>query len=191
MRVNHAKAYLAAEDSPSSARSRLPAAHEVQGWAQRVEAPPSEGASCTDGQAHVRQEGELECVVGWATRWVALPICSSVVERRLRLRHSDDFARLRQAGRAYRHPMLVLNSAANTLSHNRYGFITAKSLGNAVTRNRARRLLREAVRILHPRLRVGYDLVLVARSEIVGQPFVVVQRIVEELCRRAGLVVDG
>jgi ribonuclease P protein component len=142
-------------------------------------------------KAHVRQEGELECVVGWATRWVALPICSSVVERRLRLRHSDDFARLRQAGRAYRHPMLVLNSDANTLSHNRYGFITAKSLGNAVTRNRARRLLREVVRILHPRLRVGYDLVLVARSEIVGQPFVVVQRIVEELCRRAGLVVDG
>jgi ribonuclease P protein component len=57
-----------------------------------------------------------------------------------------------------------------------------------VTRNRARRLVREAARLLHPRLSAGYDLVFVVRRAFVGQPFLSVQRIVEELCNQAGLV---
>jgi ribonuclease P protein component len=111
------------------------------------------------------------------------------MQRRFRLRASQDFARLRQEGRTYPSRYLLISVAPNGLTHNRYGLITSKKLGNAVTRNRVRRLLREAIRLLHPHLAVGYDLVLVARQSLVGQPFGVVQRIVQELCRQAGLVV--
>ena len=76
----------------------------------------------------------------------------------------------------------------NELPHNRYGFITSKSLGMAVRRNRIRRLIREAIRLQHPRLQQGYDCIFIARPAILGQPFSEVQRIVYELCRRAGLV---
>jgi ribonuclease P protein component len=109
------------------------------------------------------------------------------MQRRLRLRHERDFARLRREGRAYQNRSLLISVMPNGLSHNRYGFITSKQLGNAITRNRVRRLMREAVRLLDPQLRVGYDLVFVARRTLVGQPFDGVQRIVDELCNQAGL----
>lgn len=110
------------------------------------------------------------------------------MQRYLRLRHSDDFARLRREGQAVHHRALLLSFMPNGLSHNRYGFITSKQLGKAVVRNRVRRLLREAVRFLHPGLAVGFDVVFIARAALVGQPFHAVQRIVETLGSQAGLV---
>ena len=113
------------------------------------------------------------------------------MQRDFRLRRSEDFGRLRREGRSYRHSFMTLSVASNGLAHNRYGFITGKYLGNAVTRNRVRRLLRETVRLLHPRLHTGFDLVLIARQPIVGQPFAAVQRIVHELTQQAGMLVEG
>lgn len=113
------------------------------------------------------------------------------MQRRLRLRRTSDFARLRQQGRTQRHPLLILGYAENNLEHNRYGFITGRRIGKAVTRNRARRLMREAVRRYHPALRPGYDLVFIARQAIVGQPFDLVDGAVNNVLARAGLFVDA
>ena len=110
------------------------------------------------------------------------------MQRHLRLRRSDDFARIRQAGRRYQHRLLLLNVAVNGLESNRYGFITSKQLGNAVIRNRARRILRAAVRSLHAQLKPGYDIVIVARPAMVGQPFAAIRRIIEELMIQSGLM---
>jgi ribonuclease P protein component len=110
------------------------------------------------------------------------------MQRQFRLREGRDFARMRREGRAYQSQYLRISVLRNGLPHNRYGFITSKQLGNAVTRNRVRRLLRESVRLLHPRLHVGYDVVLVARQPVSQEPFGTFQRIVEELCHQAGLV---
>ena len=48
----------------------------------------------------------------------------------------------------------------NGLSVNRIVFTFARKYGNAVMRNRSRRLSREAFRLISFRLRPGYDLVL-------------------------------
>lgn len=55
----------------------------------------------------------------------------------------------------------------------RMGFTASKKTGNSVTRNRARRRLREAARAILPELgRPGWDYVLVARPEgTVTRPF--------------------
>jgi ribonuclease P protein component len=50
----------------------------------------------------------------------------------------------------------------------RVGFVSSRNVGGAVARNRARRLLKEAWRGLAPRVRSNYDVVAVARSEILG-----------------------
>jgi ribonuclease P protein component len=50
----------------------------------------------------------------------------------------------------------------NGLSRNRIAFAFARKFGNAVQRNRARRVGREAYRFLKNRLKSGYDLVLLA-----------------------------
>lgn len=54
----------------------------------------------------------------------------------------------------------------------RFGFTATKSLGGAVVRNRARRRLKEAVRLTAPaHAREGYDYVLIARGGTVQRPF--------------------
>ena len=54
----------------------------------------------------------------------------------------------------------------------RIGFTASKKIGNAVTRNRAKRRLRAAASELLPLLgRAGHDYVLVARGSCVARPF--------------------
>ena len=110
------------------------------------------------------------------------------MQKQLRLRHTADFVRLRREGRRYRHSWLRLSIGPNQLSHNRYGFITGRRIGNAVVRNRVKRILREATRLLHPRLRQGFDTAVVSHPVMIGQPFAAIFRILEELYDQSGLL---
>lgn len=112
------------------------------------------------------------------------------MKRWLRLRRPQDFARARAEGRVFRHPLLIVNTVPNGLEHNRYGFVTARRLGNAVTRNRARRQMGEAVRRFHPALNPGNDIIFIARAPIVSQSYAAISDALETTLRRAGLVMD-
>jgi len=66
----------------------------------------------------------------------------------------------------------------------RFGFTITKRLGGAVRRNRIRRRLKEALRLLKPLpARRGYDYVIVARPEALGMSFRCLQ---SELMRALG-----
>ncbi len=52
----------------------------------------------------------------------------------------------------------------NRTNNIRFGMTTSKKIGNAVKRNRSRRIMREAFLSLLPHLKRGYDIVLVARG---------------------------
>ena len=61
---------------------------------------------------------------------------------------------------------VVIQAAPNDKPHWRVGFTATKKIGNAVTRNRARRRLRAAVReCLQPIAHSGTDYVLIARHD--------------------------
>lgn len=106
----------------------------------------------------------------------------------LRLRRPIDYARVRRNGCWQRHPEMAIGVRANERMHNRYGIVTGKRIGVAVVRNRCKRRLAAALRIMHPALRQGYDVVVIARRSLVEQPFGELQRIIRELFARARLI---
>jgi len=109
----------------------------------------------------------------------------------LRLRRSSDFEAIRQSGQVCKHFVLVLNYAENNLLHNRYGIVVSKRVGSAVVRNLIKRRLREALYQIHPRLKQGYDVIVIARPVIVEQPFEKLLRILVRLFNKAKLIEDN
>jgi ribonuclease P protein component len=107
----------------------------------------------------------------------------------MRLRRPEDFRRVRSEGRSWAHPLFILWRLPNAGSHTRVGIAASRRIGNAVARNRARRLLREAMRCLYHRVAVGWDIVLVARSALLETQEPQVEAALGTVLERAGLVV--
>jgi ribonuclease P protein component len=80
--------------------------------------------------------------------------------RQERLKRREDISRVFKKGRSVICPGAKLFYVDNGLPHNRIVFTFARKFGNAVERNRARRLGREAYRYVRGGLKTGYDLAL-------------------------------
>ena len=64
------------------------------------------------------------------------------------LRGSNDFQKVYRQGKRYDGSLMTAFVLPNNLAHNRFGITASrKALGNAVQRNRAKRLLRETFRL--------------------------------------------
>jgi len=108
--------------------------------------------------------------------------------RKQRLEQSRDFRRLRSQGQSIAQGCLLANwSIAAERPTSRLGVVTSKKIGNAVERNRARRLLREAFRLHQQAIAKPIDLVLVARPSIAGKSRSEVERDFLSALRKAGL----
>jgi ribonuclease P protein component len=111
------------------------------------------------------------------------------VKREQRLRSAADFSRVRErAPRAWAHPLLVLYAAPNDLPRTRVGITVSRRVGKAVVRNRVRRRIREAARLLLPNVASGFDLVFVARPASAGADWSGLRLAVEQTLGRASVV---
>ena len=111
------------------------------------------------------------------------------MQRKFRLSRSEDFKRVRLIGKSYAHPLVVLVAQANeTSTQIRVGVAAGKTTGTAVHRNRAKRLLREAMRPMLASLVSGWDLVLIARPALVTATLADTRAALTNLLRRAQIL---
>lgn len=105
-----------------------------------------------------------------------------------RLRAAQDVERVRREGKAFPHPLFVLLVARRSEAGQatRAAVVAGRKVGVAVQRNRAKRLIREALRQMA--VTPGHDLVVVART---GLPACTLSQVVDALgrgLRRAGVL---
>lgn len=85
------------------------------------------------------------------------------------LNRNADFQRLYRKGAFCGLGAALLYALPNRLPYNRLGITAGKKVGNAVLRNRAKRIIRAAYAAAEPELPIGMDLVIVARSGLPAQ----------------------
>jgi ribonuclease P protein component len=110
------------------------------------------------------------------------------VKRRFRLTRSIDFKRVRRSGKSYAHPLVVLYVLKSDQAGVRVGVSAGLAVGNAVKRNRAKRLLRAAMSELLRQTASGEDLLLIARSALPGSDLGQTRAVLTNLLKRAGLL---
>ena len=86
-----------------------------------------------------------------------------------KLNDNADFQRLYRRGAFCPLGAALLYVMPNQLPYNRLGITAGKKIGNAVKRNRAKRIIRAAYTAAELQMPIGIDIVVVARSQLPEQ----------------------
>lgn len=97
---------------------------------------------------------------------------------------------MRRNGKSYAHPFVVLIILPSNGELTRFGIAAGRSVGKAVKRNRAKRLMREALRPLIPRIAPGWDVLIIARQKMSDASLEQIQKALKELFHRANLYLE-
>lgn len=122
-------------------------------------------------------------------------LCSGLVhnggimlKKNLRIVRNSDFRTMFAKGTSFpgRHVVIYVLKGPQ-----KFGFIASKKVGGAVKRNRAKRLMREVIRLHLSRFRDDVQVICIARPSIVGSPLSEVERAMLSVIKRAKLLKDS
>ena len=129
------------------------------------------------------------------------------MQRKFRLTRSEDFKRVRRSGKSYAHPLVVLivqvhdkrsspvdkrstpQNGSTDQQRLKVGVAAGRTVGTAVYRNRAKRLLREAIRPLLTNITPGLDLILIARPGLTTATLEETRQALLNLLQRARILI--
>lgn len=111
---------------------------------------------------------------------------SNQFSKSARLLKSDEFDRVFRRRCTVSDDLLVLHAARGLPEETRLGLVVSRKCGNAVVRNRWKRILREAFRLVRGGLPVGIDLVIVPRRSSVPAKVPSLQQAQTSLLELAG-----
>jgi ribonuclease P protein component len=107
-----------------------------------------------------------------------------------RLKRRREFQRVASRGQRAARPGVVVQALAVPEAPLRVGFTATKKLGNAVVRNRTKRRLREAARLLLGAAPGGFELVLIGREATAARPFKTLLGDLRGALKQAGVALD-
>ena len=163
---NHVEAHIPTEQSAAGENTRLSRTHGDQKRSSGAEKTARKGAQASYAGALLNLGGCLS--------------------KLMRLRNSGEFRCVYSRGKRYDSHLMTAFVHPNGLSHHRLGITASrKATGNAVERNRSKRLLRESFRLSDAglnALHVKYDWVLNAKRSLlrvkVAAPLEELQKII-------------
>ena len=112
------------------------------------------------------------------------------MKRETTVKENYEFRRMYSKGKSGVSSCLVVYCRPNKFGHNRLGVTVSSKLGHAVVRNRMRRRFREIFRLAQPKMKQGYDMIIVGRSRAVRAEYRELEAAFEKVCRKLGLWVE-
>lgn len=88
------------------------------------------------------------------------------MEKKYRVRKNMEFKDIYKVGKNYWNRNLILYVKKNDLDVTRVGYTITKKIGNAVSRNKLRRKMKEIYRLNFHNVKEGYDLIFIAKKNI-------------------------
>lgn len=110
------------------------------------------------------------------------------MKRATTVKENYEFRRMYAKGKSGVSSCLVVYCRPNKRDHNRLGVTVSAKLGHAVVRNRIRRRLREIYRLSQPKMKQGFDIILVARSRAVMATYQDLERAYFRMCEKLDLL---
>lgn len=111
------------------------------------------------------------------------------MQKKLRLTHREDFNKVYRRGKSFANHQFVLYVSRNPQTEQfRLGISVSKKVGNAVIRNRMRRLIKEIVRLDAERLNPGLDLILIVRKPAIDMEYEELRSSILHVMKKAEIV---
>lgn len=104
------------------------------------------------------------------------------------LRNTRQFNFVYKRGKSIVNRYVVMYYVKNNLDTNKVGFSVSKKVGKAVVRNRVKRLVKESFRLNSENVKLGYDIVFVARVRLNNSNFNEVEKAVKQCLKNAKLL---
>ena len=101
------------------------------------------------------------------------------------LRNKIEFSKVYNQGRSYSNQSLIIHVMKSDDVEGKIGFAVGKKIGNAVVRNRIKRLLREVYRLNQHEIQCDVSMILIARKSLIDASFEDVTKNFKDICRRA------
>lgn len=104
------------------------------------------------------------------------------------LKKDSDFRKVYKHGKSFANKYLVIYILKNKSDYSRVGISVSKKVGKAITRNRVRRLIKEAYRLnIDEKIKPGYDIVFIARVSSKDVTFKDIDKSIKNLVKRTDI----
>lgn len=108
------------------------------------------------------------------------------MKKEYRLTRNTQYTQVHLQGKSWANDLLVMKAFPNGLQLSRFGISVSKRVGNAVVRNRVKRLIRECIRMVH--CKPGWDVIFISRSSASRASYCQIDSAVRLLLSRAKLM---
>lgn len=109
-----------------------------------------------------------------------------------KIHKNHDFRIVYNRGKTFLNNLFVMHIYKNKKNYNinRLGISVSKKVGKSVIRNKVRRRVYEIYRLNLPKIRTGYDIVFVARSNSRDKEYVEIEKSVINLLKKGAILYE-